>query len=554
MQQGIERSVARHSIDWDGQSSWGDSALRISVSWVVFEVVAVAISFGFALHLGRTVGFDISNYQFLSGEGQLRGLNSISGLGGQLQTYTDVQMNGLYFLLITHESPRVVVLTIAFLQSLTVSVVASGVFALSLKRGLQLRGAYLLSFVVLAATIAMPNYLSELGGTGSDSLLVLPLAIAFMLLWCLISMKTISWESWVIALVAGLLVGSSMFLKFTNGPWGLGLICGFILAFFVGQSTRLLSVWRKLGYILVLCGSTVLAFCLGYGGEAMFLWRHYRDPFFPYFGKLFHSPDLLPADFRDNRFSVDSLSQAANHFSTFLVGGNGVASYPTRSPLICFGLIAIFVSFLFTVFGDRSVHNPHKLFIQISCLVGFALWMYSFGVYRYITPFEIALPGLLVALGLLHNFRHTAIPICIGVLLAATLFGNIYQNYGHQSINAPSYFGVDQETFAYLKGSDVVFAGPATTGFMVPYFPQGTTTTDLGSNLFQVMSPKWFQMSKEELLKNQKPVVLLTNAQTLNKAVDYFKRIGLEAHLQPCRSIPSDVYMIASCPVTFSSL
>ena len=409
--------MARHSIDWDVQSSWSDSAGLIVISWIIFEVIAVAISCGFALHFGRTLGFDITNYQFVSGEGQIRGLDAISGLGGQLQTFTDVQMNGLYFLLITHESPRFVVLAIAFLQSLSVSVIAGGVFALSLKRGVRIRWAYVLSLVVLAATIAMPNYLSELGGTGSDSLLVLPLAIAFMLLWSLITAKNLNWESWVIALIAGLLIGTSIFLKFTNGPWGLGLICGFILAFCFGESTRLLGVWRKLGYVAVLCGSTLLAFCIGYGSEAVFLWRRYRDPFFPYFGKLFHSADLLPIDFRDNRFSVKSLPQAADHVLAFLKGGNNLASFPARSPLVFFGLVAIFVSFIFTIFGDRSAHRQHKLFIQTSCLVGFAFWMYSFGIYRYMAPFEIALPGLLVALGLLHNFRRAAIPVCVGILL-----------------------------------------------------------------------------------------------------------------------------------------
>ena len=400
----------------------------------------------------------------------------------------------------------------------------------------------------------MPILSQELGGTGSDSLLVLPLVITFMLLWCLTTTQCTTWDSWAIAFVAGLLVGSAIVLKFTNGPWGLGLICGFIPAFWFSKSTRVLSAWRKLSYVAVLGGSTVLAFCIGYGGEAIFLWRHFRDPFFPYFGKLFHSPDLLNIDFRDNRFSVESLPQAADHYVTFLVGGNDVASYPTRSPLIFFGLIVILVSFIFTIFGDRSAHKPHKLFIQISSLAGFAFWMYSFGIYRYIAPFEITLPALLVALGLLHNFRRAVVPICIGVLLLATMLGNVYQNYGHQPLSAESYFGVDQETFAYLKGSDVVFAGPETTGFMVPYFPEGTETTDLGSNMFQVMSSKWWQMRKEDLLNDKKPVVLLTDTQLLNKSVDYFKRIGLEAHLKPCRSIPSDVYVIASCPVTFSPL
>ena len=115
------------------------------------------------------------------------------------------------------------VLTIVFLQSLTVSVVATGVYALSLKRGLRIRWAYLLSLVVLTGTIAMPNYLSELGGTGSDSLLVLPLVVAFMLLWCLTTTEYATWDSWAIVFVAGLLVGSAIVLKFTtygtSGGW-----------------------------------------------------------------------------------------------------------------------------------------------------------------------------------------------------------------------------------------------------------------------------------------------------------------------------------------------
>ena len=111
MQQEIERRVPRHSIDWDGPSTWSNSARRIVIGWVVFEGVAMAISFAFVFHIGRTVGFDITNSQFSSWRRtDTRYLKLIAGFGGQLQTYTDVQVNGLYFLLITHESPRVLVL------------------------------------------------------------------------------------------------------------------------------------------------------------------------------------------------------------------------------------------------------------------------------------------------------------------------------------------------------------------------------------------------------------------------------------------------------------
>ena len=97
--------------------------------------------------------------------------------------------------------------------------------------------------------------------------------------------------------VAMSLVGVSVGLKWTNGPWAVACILGLILA--IPGTDK----WRS-GLIAI--AGVVSGFLVAYGPWAVVMYENYRSPVFPLFNGIFHSADYLPVDFRDTRWTLRS--------------------------------------------------------------------------------------------------------------------------------------------------------------------------------------------------------------------------------------------------------
>lgn len=524
---------------------------ELLVTFIAFVLSSGAFSVILVLVRAPMIGWDAANYELISGYGFLHGLGRLSSLPGQLQTYTDTEINALYYALFAHTSFSVMASIIAFLEALGIAVLMLVVYIVVRTSGVGRRFCVLIALGAGFGGMVVPTYVAELGGTQSDSISLLPVVIGGGLLYWAIGSVARQRSGLISALIGGASLGVALALKLTNGPWVGGLLLGFAAGVIFGLQGSHISIRKRMLSASVPLFACLVATALVYAPVGVYLWDHYHNPLFPYFGAWFHSPLLQRHNFRDTRYTVSGLHGIVSHFSELLTGTmTHLDSFPVRSPLVVVGLLLVAASF---VVSALRLRDARMFFIQISVLVGFTLWLLVFGYYRYLAVFEIAIPSILIVLGVLHGLRPLLAMSSVVLVTAVCLLFSWYPNYGswyppaaHVSYQN-SYFGVASTEFRFLQGDHVVLTGGYPTGFVDLYLPHDAVVTGVGSNLFGVMNSRWQSETARKLLDSTRPLYLVDAQPDLSVAISLLDELGLRSTLGSCRYVPSKVYVIAAC-------
>jgi len=138
-----------------------------------------------------------------------------------------------------------------------------------------------------------PVYLLEAGTSFIDITTALPVLLGLLLTLRCRQLHT--GQPWTHpALLAGICLGVAAGLKTTNIIFGPA--CPIALAFLITDKKTL---WK---HTLLLIAGTLFGVLLTYGYWGWSLWKEFRNPFFPFFNSIFHSPDFFPISFKHQRF------------------------------------------------------------------------------------------------------------------------------------------------------------------------------------------------------------------------------------------------------------
>ena len=199
----------------------------------------------------------------------------------------------------------------------------------------------------------------------------------------------------------------------------------------------------------------------------LLLWRVLRGSAVPLLQRRLHFRVLLPGNWRDTRWTVDSLTQALHHVRNLLLGGTSVDQQWLRAPVLrgrhrAGGGPA----------GVRCAETtaPRGVVHRDGHSGGEASWFVEFGYYRYAAALEMALPAAVIAAVLLHRLHTKVVVVLLAtVTLLSALAGTV--SFREIGPGGTAWFAIrHNRRFANLVGIHrVLMATGDPMGFLVPY-------------------------------------------------------------------------------------
>jgi len=194
------------------------------------------------------------------------------------------------------------------------------------------------------------------------------------------------------------------------------------------------------------------------------LWLDYRNPMFPYFNQIFHSPWGLPSDYRDPAFEPkDLLHWLFDPF--YFAFDSRVASevefQDFRVPLL---FLLVPLSPLL-----RAWRRPRTAFLLLGAIITYLLWLRMFGIYRYLLGYEMLAPLLLALIfGQLPQRARLLATLAMVLLLAVTTrpASWIRMPFSARAVE------VSLPPIADPEHSMVLLAGHEPLSFLIPAFPE----------------------------------------------------------------------------------
>ncbi len=320
----------------------------------------------------------------------------------------------------------------------------------------------LLGFVLC---LASPMALSEAGTTIIDLLTAIPVLLAYHVL---LTRQDTS-ASRHACLIAGCLLGGATGLKLTNATFAIGA------PFFL--LTGPTPSWRRVADLVRLTLGGFFGFLLVAGDWHFQLWQHFHNPLFPYYNNIFHSPDTSPWGWRDARFGGTSIWDLVRYPIYWLIGGSptpGLLSPASetdpkdaRFALVLLVLPVALMVLAIRRSSRRLLYRP-ETGLLFACAVDFAVWLYQFGIHRYMIPLEIMIGAVLLVLvgwidtGRLRGWLLFALALVTVIRVHVAMWQRMPWADHWQSIAA---------TPLHLPGAPIIFLGAKPSAFVALSLP-----------------------------------------------------------------------------------
>ncbi|MGC3982926.1 MAG: hypothetical protein QM808_16870 [Steroidobacteraceae bacterium] len=323
------------------------------------------------------------------------------------------------------------------------------------------------AFIAVAGAVGGGAF-PALGSTSNDVSTAIGIFIALWLLtWQFAELRSATLKLQLITtlLCAGICAGMSVGLKLTTAAYALGLLAA---------SAWVPATWRKRGQcVLLLSIGMLLGFVVCAGPWLWRMWEYGRNPLFPYFNQLFHSPLLIDGSYRDTTYAVSGWRDQLLFPYLFTMDSYRVAEWHFRDARILAAYVLVPLSLL--VYLLRKLRNrtatlpPLTAFLFCFAAVSYAVWLLIFGIYRYLIPLEMLAPLLIamaIALWPMTSTIRTAIAVGLLLSLQAVVRMDIKRlDWGN------SYVSVQLPSLPDPEHSMILMAGNAPMAFVIPSFP-----------------------------------------------------------------------------------
>lgn len=393
--------------------AWIDGCLGTRRAFVLTIIGwSVAVVLGLALWRGQDFNWDQRNYHLSTPHLLLQGGFWSSVAPSGIQSFYNPALLVAQFQLIRHLPPMLAAGVIALCQA--------GVFVLA---GLMCAriapprpdcSGYGAAFLGFLLCLASPMALSEVGTTYIDLVTAVPVLLAYLLLSRGMAKPGLT-------LAAGVLLGVATGFKLTNGIYVAGA-AGFLLA---GQPS-------VVG--VVATGAGVAAgFLASAGYWHLLLWRRFSNPFFPYYNNLFGSPDAPAVSLVDGRFPAASAWDILRYPVFWMFGGSprpGLLSPTSEVTLHDARFLLVGIAGVVAAIMWRRSPRRADAGLLAACLIVYLIWLFQFGVHRYVVGLEVLLGAVLLALCSRiprADWRMAA----LGIASAVTLARFHVPNWGH---------------------------------------------------------------------------------------------------------------------------
>jgi hypothetical protein len=357
-------------------------------------VAAIATTLVFAFRRGQDVNWDQLNYHlsipFLLLQGSF--WDSIAPSG--IQTYLNPLVLIPQYLIIRALPPLAVAMTIGVSQAMAFVIAAR--ICLRIAGPDPSGGGYFTAFLGFVLCLASPMALSEAGTTIVDLITAVPVLLAYLLL---LTRDDASAPRHA-CLAAGLLLGLAAGLKLTNAVFAIGAP-----AFFLAGNAH---PRRRAAGVAQLALGAAIGFLVAAGWWHITLWRRVHNPIFPYANNIFRSPDFPPVAMRDERFLPKSAWDILRYPLYWLFGGSptqGLLSpaaetdpKDARFALALAGAPVALAIALFRRPRRFALLARPQTGLLLACAIDYLVWLFAFGIHRYLVPVEILCGAVLLVL------------------------------------------------------------------------------------------------------------------------------------------------------------
>ncbi|MBX3709023.1 MAG: hypothetical protein KIT56_00065 [Gammaproteobacteria bacterium] len=287
----------------------------------------------------------------------------------------------------------------------------------------------------------------------------------------------------ILLLIAGWIIGLGFGLKLTAGTY--------IAGTFIASLILPISLRDRIKILLVVGIAATIGMLITSGHWMYLMWQKHRNPFFPFFNNLFHSPDFLFINWHDKRFFPQDLSQTL--FFPFYFSWDGrTADAPFRD----FRFLAVYI--LFVIAGIQWLWkrvqiirsgNPSSLattnFLSRYWLFAFfifsyMIWQYYFSIARYLSVLEMLSPLIIYLLlkSLIHNSRIHVIFLFIILYTLAWSLSPIpmvrarwYDTTFFNVKLPPPVVTIPKATVLLAYTAYVMESDPRPQSYLIPFFP-----------------------------------------------------------------------------------
>ncbi len=432
-------------------------------AWVWVGLAVVAMGVGGVHQTGQDVNFDQLNYHFYSAYAFLHGRLAIDAApAGTIHSYFNPLPYVPFYWLVQHLRPRRAIFILGAWHGLNLWLAL--LIAWQLTATVKRRWRVLLCAGAVGISAASPMALLEWATSFADITTSLCVLGGMAALLASVPGGASRHTGLLQGAGAGL-IGVAVGLKLTNAIYAPGILACCLVGE-TGWGARLRAVVRA--------GAGGAAGVLLSGGFWFIrMWRSFHNPVFPYYDRLFRSPEIGPGarlhgvSFYDNRFLPHGVWQAIS------LPFRWVRLNTTTCELgfvdIRFAILAVLAGAVIVLAACGRIPAPpattRKLFAFI--FVSLAVWAYQFGIQRYLVSLEfLAGPAIVAGLvALLPAWGGAVAAFCIAGLSLLTVtvpdFGRIKARESWYGVQLPG----------LLRAPGLVFLQGDALSYVVPFLP-----------------------------------------------------------------------------------
>jgi len=526
---------------------------------ILFWIVVLLIIGAISISLGQDGTWDLRNYHFYNPYGFLRNRLRYDYNPAQLQTYLNPIQDFPFYFLVTNFGPKNTGFLMGILHGLNfiilfylfrviIDKIMPNYNNISLNEPcpcnsgkkykaccnkknitskiLVNRNINIISFLLSLAGFFSSINISELGTTKNDNFLSLFILLS---LYLFITANDKSKKNLNI-LLSGLFMGVGAGFKLTNFIY----LISFLLATLFIQE----NITRKFNLILRLTAGIILGFLLVRGYWMYLLFKHFKNPFFPFYNKIFKSPYYDLINIRDTRFLPHNIFEGLiypfyffwdNHYTKMF---HNFRDYRIS---IIYLLVIIYI-FLKLINRGRNISKKqftykYLVFFITFFTISLIVWIIQFSIYRYLCVLEFISPILLILLlaVIMKNWKKVALTalIIIALIIPTTKKMNVNR------VNwSSSFFGIRIPKIEDLENSIIIIGGKRPWTYFIPFFPHSTRFIRVESNFLNYKHSKslLYNEIRNVIDKHNGPIFLLTDDYYMFTDVNSLRRFNLKVN------------------------
>lgn len=510
-----------------------------------FYITGLIMLFGIlSFHFGQDANWDLKDYHFYNAYAFLHHRLDWDFIPAQKHNFYNPIFELLNYYIINYFSdPRWAQFTLGIFHGIAVYFLFK-ITCYVIKPEKKLWRYFCITLAIFLGVTGSAS-ISQLGTTHNESQIsVFIMAAVFLALKYI---NTNQSQKIYLCLLSGLVLGLGVGFKLTA--------VSYPLAFFIA----LLFYKKPDKQHIKLVFLTGIFFSLGFFTTAGFwmwvMYKHFHNPFFPYYNNIFHSPYLPHKSFAD-RDSLPKSFWFALIYPFYWLHKNTMVEFIPMADARIAVTLALSILFICYAFFQKLTNKAKEIYvteknqsIKFVCLffyLSYFTWLFEFSVYRFTIPLNF-ISGILIIYFCLKLFRPIIIQLLAMLIISALLLKTtVYPDWGRKSYDN-HFFEVQAPPIT--KGAMVILLGASPISYLIPFFPPETRFVAL-KNYFVNNSMPVFSKRAIEIIKNyQGPLYVLVDQIGPNGSTKDFrpaqkntlKQYGLLRLDEMCGSIVSNM-------------